>query len=62
MDENCMLGIYNTWCEIIHIKRDYIYSLISLSKSLNKGFFDLNFVVNICCISCQEMQYFIKEF
>ena len=42
-----VFSICNTWCEINHRK--------------NRGFFVLDFVVNIGSISCYDVHYFVTK-
>ena len=54
--EGCILGIYNIWCEIIQIKTDFmkaaIRSLTFICWSFSSSSFVLDYIVNICFISC----------
>ena len=62
MHKDCILGIYNTWGEIAHIK-DQLYkhpNVIPWHLYL-KDLVKLGFVVNIWSIACKEVHYVITE-
>ena len=64
--EDCKLDIYNAWCEINRRKIKNIltprcFSSIFISMSFSKGFFVLDFIVNIYSVSCYEVHYFITK-